>query len=163
MFRIGYGYDIHRLTEGRPLILGGIDIPYSLGLMGHSDADVLIHAVCDALLGAAALGDIGDLYPDTDPSLKDIYSVALLEKVVNILVEKNLRISNIDVVVFAEKPKLSKFKDQIRIKLSEVLGIDLHSIGLKATTTEGLGPIGRGEGIAAACVALVTQKNDKDT
>jgi 2-C-methyl-D-erythritol 2,4-cyclodiphosphate synthase len=158
MFRIGFGYDVHRLAEGRRLILGGVDIPYPLGLLGHSDADVLVHAICDALLGALALGDIGEFFPDSDPEFRNTYSIELLGKVIRMISDRGFDLVNIDTVIFAEKPKVSPFKAQMRKTLEKVIKIDGDRIGIKATTTEGLGPIGRGEGIAAACVALLIRK-----
>jgi 2-C-methyl-D-erythritol 2,4-cyclodiphosphate synthase len=153
--RIGIGYDIHRLVKGRPLILGGVSIVYEKGLLGHSDADVLAHAICDALLGAAGLGDIGMHFPDTDPRYKDISSLRLLVKTCRMLAEKGLRIVNLDSVVFAEAPKLESHRQVMQITLAKTINIPADAINIKATTTEGLGAIGKGKGIAAMCTALI--------
>lgn len=153
--RIGHGYDVHRLVEGRPLILGGVTIPYEKGLDGHSDADVLIHAVIDALLGAAALGDIGKLYPDNDNRYLGIDSRLLLADTQKRLCEKGYRIGNIDVTVIAQKPKLSPYISQMRTNLAQTLTLSEEDINLKATTEEKLGFTGRGEGIAAHAVCLL--------
>lgn len=153
--RIGHGYDVHRLIAGRKLILGGIEIPYILGLDGHSDADVLLHAVMDALLGAAALGDIGRLFPDTDPSYKDISSLKLLQTVAEKIREKGYGIGNIDATIIAQKPKLAPYIDSMRIKTARVLQIDPDRLNIKATTEEHLGFSGREEGIAAHAVCLL--------
>ncbi len=157
--RIGQGYDVHRLTAGRKLILGGVKVPYEKGLLGHSDADVLTHAVMDALLGAAALGDIGCLFPDDDPAYRDADSLALLEQVCRILRENGFRIENIDATVIAQKPKLKDYIPTMRRNLSRVCGIPADCVGVKATTEEGLGFTGAEEGIAAQAVCLI----DKDT
>ena len=156
--RIGFGYDVHRLCENRKLILGGVDIPHSLGLLGHSDADVLVHAVMDALLGAAALGDIGKLFPDTDQAFKDIDSMILLKKVGEVLSEKGYLIGNIDSTVVAQKPKLAPYIQQMRENIAECLGIELDAVSVKATTTEKLGPEGREEGISAYAVCTIMPK-----
>jgi len=158
--RIGMGYDIHRLVSGRKLILGGIHIPFEKGLLGHSDADVLVHAVCDALLGAAGLDDIGTHFPDNDPEFKNIYSIKLLERTLDLIHAEGFEIINADVTVFAEKPKLSPFRSAIREALSQTLEIELSRINIKATTAEGLGPVGRGEGIAAMCVVLLNNLSE---
>ena len=155
--RIGHGYDVHRLTEGRPLILGGVEIPHSLGLDGHSDADVLTHAVMDALLGAVALGDIGRHFPDTDPRYEGISSLLLLSHVRKMVEEKNCRISNIDVTVLAQRPKLAPHIPQMRENLASVLGIGSDRISVKATTEEHLGFTGREEGIACHAVCLLEE------
>lgn len=144
--RIGQGYDVHKLVEGRRLILGGVDIPYEKGLLGHSDADVLVHAVMDALLGAAALGDIGKLFPDTDPAYKDISSIKLLEHVGKLLEEKGYVIENIDATVVAQRPKLAPYREEMRENMARALHIEKDQIGVKATTEEGLGFTGRGRG-----------------
>ncbi len=156
--RIGFGYDVHRLCENRKLILGGVDIPHSLGLLGHSDADVLVHAVMDALLGAAALGDIGKLFPDTDESFKDIDSVILLKKVGEVLSEKGYIVNNIDSTVVAQKPKLAPYIQQMRENMADCLGLAVDCISVKATTTEKLGPEGREEGISAYAVCTIMPK-----
>lgn len=153
--RVGLGNDVHRLVDGRDLVLGGVKIPYEKGLLGHSDADVLVHAVCDALLGAVGKGDIGEHFPDNDPEFKDIYSIELLERTYQLVVSMGYRIVNIDSTVFAEKPKLSPYKDEMRKKISEVLNISPSQVNIKATTAEGLGMIGSGEGIGAMCIVLV--------
>ncbi len=153
--RVGLGYDVHPFVEGRPLILGGIIIPYPLGLKGHSDADVLIHAICDALLGAIADGDIGRHFPDTDPQYKGIRSTILLEKVMKRVKEKGFRPVNMDATLVAEKPRLSDFIPRMVEEIAEILRLGKESINIKATTSEGLGFTGRGEGIAAQAVVLV--------
>lgn len=153
--RIGQGYDVHRLVEGRKLILGGIDIPYEKGLLGHSDADVLTHAIMDALLGAAALGDIGKHFPDSDEQYKGISSLLLLKEVKRILHHHGYGIHNIDATIIAQRPKMAPYIEQIRANIADVLSIDVDSINVKATTTEGLGFVGTGEGIAAQAAALL--------
>ena len=153
--RIGMGYDVHRLTEGRRLIMGGVEIPYEKGLLGHSDADVLVHAVMDALLGAAALGDIGKHFPDTDPAYKGISSIALLKKVGELLEENCFLIENIDATIIAQAPKMRPHIDRMRQNMADALGIDISQINVKATTEEGLGFTGSGEGIAAQAVCLI--------
>jgi 2-C-methyl-D-erythritol 2,4-cyclodiphosphate synthase len=155
--RIGLGYDVHRLLTGRPLVLGGVTIPFEKGLEGHSDADVLVHAACDALLGAAAEGDIGRHFPDTDPRYKGIYSIRLLESTIAILRAKGFSVVNLDAVVFAEAPKLQPYRDEMQAVMARAMGIDPQRINLKATTTEGLGHIGRGNGIAAMCIVLLAE------
>lgn len=154
-FRIGNGYDVHRLVEGRKLILGGVEIPYGKGLLGHSDADVLVHSIMDALLGACGESDIGKHFPDNDISYKGISSLILLEKVKAVVLAKGYNISNIDSIIVAEWPKLSPYIDEMKKKISEVLQLDKDLIGIKATTTEGLGFTGNGEGIAAYAVASI--------
>lgn len=153
--RIGHGYDVHRLIAGRKLILGGVEIPYILGLDGHSDADVLLHAMMDALLGAAALGDIGHLFPDTDPAYKGISSLKLLAVVAARIREKGYEIGNIDATVIAQKPKLAPFIEAMRKETTRVLQIDPDRLNIKATTEERLGFSGREEGIAAHAVCLL--------
>jgi len=153
--RVGLGYDYHRLVEGRKLILGGVEIPFSKGLAGHSDGDVLTHAVCDALLGAAGLGDIGQFFPDTDPKWKDASSLALLARVVEAVGEQGLAVVQVDTVIIAQQPKLAPHFPRMREKLAEVLGVEPAQIGVKAKTTEGLEAIGRGEAMAAQAVALL--------
>jgi len=157
--RAGIGYDIHRLVSGRDLVLGGITIPFERGLLGHSDADVLIHAICDALLGAAGLGDIGEHFPDSDPDYKDVYSIKLLEKTIEMIGENGLSLINMDATIFAEEPKLSPFKNDMCEKLSSILKIESSLVNVKATTTEGLGVIGKGEGIAAMCIVMIGKKD----
>lgn len=158
--RIGMGYDVHKLTEGRKLILGGVDIPWEKGLLGHSDADVLIHAVMDALLGAAALGDIGKHFPDTDPAYKGISSIKLLVHVADLLRENGYEVGNIDATVIAQKPKMAPHIPQMRRNMAEALGISESKLNIKATTEEGLGFTGRGEGIASQAICLLTVKQD---
>ena len=153
--RVGLGYDVHRLIENRKLILGGIDIPFERGLLGHSDADVLIHAICDALLGAAGLGDIGVHFPDTDPAYKDISSIKILRKTFQMVRSKGFSVVNIDTVIFAEIPKLSPYRQSMQTTLAAAIELDPQRINIKATTTEGLGMIGQGQGIGAMCVVLI--------
>jgi len=155
--RIGFGYDVHPLAAGRPLILGGIKIPCLLGLQGHSDADVLIHAICDALLGAIAEGDIGGHFPDTDPQYKEIRSTILLKKVMTRMREKGFHILNIDASIVAQKPKLADFIPRMVKEIADVLEIETGRVNIKATTSEGLGFVGREEGITAYAVALVQE------
>ena len=152
MLRIGIGYDVHRLVEGRKLILGGVDIPFEKGLLGHSDADVLTHAICDAILGALGLGDIGRHFPDSDPEYKGISSLILLEYVVTRMQQQNYKIGNVDSILVAEKPRLSSYIEQMRIILAEVLQTSSDRVNIKATTTEKLGFTGREEGIAAQAI-----------
>ena len=159
--RIGHGYDVHRLAEGRRLVLGGVDIDHPLGLLGHSDADVLTHAVMDALLGACALGDIGKLFPDTDPAYEGADSMELLRIVVEKLSQDGARVGNVDVTVIAQRPRLSPYLDDIRRSLADALRVDRSRVSVKATTEEGLGFTGRGEGIAAHAVALVLEETDR--
>jgi len=156
-FRIGYGYDVHPLTEGRPLILGGVTIPYALGLQGHSDADVLIHAICDALLGAAAFGDIGTHFPDSDPEYKNMDSRKLLRSVSRKLSEAGYYIGNIDATLVLQKPKIQSYVVQMRENIAADLQLEINTISVKATTTEGLGFTGTGAGIAAHAVVLIEQ------
>ena len=153
--RIGIGYDIHQLKRGRRLVLGGVTIPFEKGLLGHSDADVLLHAVCDALLGAAGLGDIGLYFPDTDNEFKDMESIKLLDRTNKMVREKGFTIINIDSTIFAEAPKLSPYRKEMEINIAQTLEIDPCRINIKATTTEGLGVIGKGEGIGAMSVVLL--------
>lgn len=153
--RIGHGYDVHRLTRGRDLILGGVKIPFELGLLGHSDADVLYHAVCDALLGAAALGDIGKHFPDTSAEFAGIDSGLLLGKVVNLLFEKGYSVANIDATVLAQKPKLAPFIEQMKENIARLCKIDNDCVNVKATTEEGLGFTGELLGIAAHAVCII--------
>lgn len=154
--RIGMGYDVHRLVEDRDLIIGGVNIPYEKGLLGHSDADVLLHAIMDALLGAAALGDIGKHFPDTDPAYKGISSLELLDKVGNLLEKQCFLIENIDATIIAQAPKMRPYIDTMRENISHTLGISLEQVNVKATTEEGLGFTGRGEGIAAQAICMLT-------
>ena len=156
--RVGMGYDVHKLTEGRDLILGGVTIPWEKGLLGHSDADVLIHAVMDALLGAAALGDIGKHFPDTDPAYKGISSLKLLEHVMCLLKRNGFSVGNVDAVIIAQKPKMAPHIPQMRKNLAEAMGIPEGRVNVKATTEEGLGFTRRGEGIASQAVCLLEEK-----
>ena len=153
--RIGHGYDVHRLVEGRKLILGGVDIPWEKGLLGHSDADVLVHAVMDALTGAARLGDIGKLFPDTDPAYEGISSVKLLSEVGRLLGEKGYQVVNIDATLIAQAPKVGPYRPQMAANIAAALGIDLEQVNVKATTEEGLGFTGDGSGMAAHAVVLL--------
>ncbi len=155
--RIGHGYDVHRLTENRRLILGGVEIPYALGLDGHSDADVLTHAAMDALLGAAALGDIGQHFPPSDDSYKDIDSLLLARKVKELLGKKGYSLSNLDCTILCQKPKLAPFIPEMRQRMAEAFGVCVDQISIKATTEEGLGFTGDGSGIAAHAVCLITK------
>ncbi|MFQ5646668.1 MAG: 2-C-methyl-D-erythritol 2,4-cyclodiphosphate synthase [bacterium] len=157
-FRIGNGYDVHALVPGRDLVLGGVKIPYELGLKGHSDADVLIHAVCDALLGAAGLRDIGYHFPDTDTEYQGISSLIILKRVGELCCNTNYCIINIDATIIAEKPRLAPFVEQMENALSSTLQIDLSAVNIKATTNERIGFLGRGEGIAALAVALLEKR-----
>lgn len=154
------GYDVHRLTKDRELILGGVRIPYEKGLLGHSDADVLLHAIMDALLGAAALGDIGKHFPDTDPAYEGISSLKLLEKVGDLLTEQHFLIENIDATIIAQAPKMRPYIDEMRENVAETLGLELNQVSIKATTEEGLGFTGTGEGISAQAVCLLTSPYD---
>ena len=156
--KIGIGYDAHRLVDGRRLFLGGIHIPYGKGLLGHSDGDVLIHAICDAMLGAISEGDIGVHFPDSDESIKNIESVKILAHVSELAKKKGYRVVNIDAVVIAEEPKISPYRLEMKEKLAEVLGIDAALVGIKGKTTEGMGFTGRKEGIAAQAVALLEKE-----
>ena len=153
--RIGNGYDIHRLVKGRDLILGGVHIPFEKGLLGHSDADVLIHSICDAILGASGLGDIGEYFPDSDPKYKNINSLILLKKINEMLKNKGHLIINIDSIILAQAPKLKDYKEKMRKIISQTLEIDISNINIKATTTEGLGVIGKKDAIASMSVVLV--------
>jgi len=159
---IGMGYDVHRLVNGRKLVLGGVVIPFEKGLLGHSDADVLAHAVCDALLGAAALGDIGLHFPDTDPKFKDISSLKLLARTFALVRAQGFKIGNIDATIFAEAPKIGPYRERMQENLANAVEVAPGCINIKATTTEGLGFIGRGEGIAAMCAALLVDIRNSD-
>lgn len=157
--RVGHGYDVHRLVEGRALILGGVTVPFDRGLLGHSDADVLTHAVMDALLGAAALGDIGKLFPDTDAAYAGADSIALLERVTALLREHGWQVGNVDATVVAQAPKLAPYIPEMRRRLAEAMGLDVDCVSVKATTEERLGFTGSGEGMAAHAVALIERLN----
>jgi len=154
---IGIGYDIHRFAEGRKLILGGVTIEHKLGLLGHSDGDVLLHAVSDAVLGAAATGDIGDLFPDTDPQYKGISSEVILGEALSIAAQRRLKVYNLDCIIFAEQPKLGPMKKEIRARLSELLSVPSDRVNVKAKTMEGGGPIGAGEAMAAQAVVTLEE------
>tara|TARA_B100001079_G_C16361301_1_gene493038 strand:+ start:296 stop:775 length:480 start_codon:yes stop_codon:yes gene_type:complete len=156
-FRIGHGYDVHKLENGKKFIIGGIQIDHDKGAVGHSDADVVIHVICDALLGALSLGDIGKHFPDTDEKYKGIDSKVLLYKVLDLVKEKEYRVSNVDVTILLQKPKLRDHINSMRATLSNIMEIDISQISVKATTTEGLGFVGREEGVAAHCVCLIEQ------
>lgn len=158
--RIGMGYDVHRLVPDRDLIIGGVKIPYELGLLGHSDADVLLHAIMDALLGAAGLGDIGKHFPDTDPQYKGISSVKLLEHVGNLLEQNHYIIENIDATIIAQRPKMRPHIDLMNENIATALGIELNRVNVKATTEEGLGFTGSGEGISSQAICMLTQADD---
>jgi 2-C-methyl-D-erythritol 2,4-cyclodiphosphate synthase len=160
--RVGTGFDVHRLVPGRKLILGGVKIPFEKGLLGHSDADVLLHAICDALLGAAGLEDIGVHFPDTDASYKDIDSIKLLEQTRDKLSACGFSIQNLDATVLAEAPKISPYRTEMRERIAKTLQIAVEDVNIKATTTEGLGYIGKGEGIAAMCTALILKKESAE-
>ena len=160
--RIGCGYDVHRLIEGRRLILGGVEIPYERGLLGHSDADVLLHAISDALLGAAALGDIGKHFPDSDPAYEGADSLELLRRIAGLLTEKGYEIVNVDATVLLERPKLRPYIDRMRERISAALEIPVSGVSVKASTEEGLGFTGREEGIAAQAVALIEERKEAE-
>ena len=157
--RVGHGYDVHRLVEGRALILGGVTVPFDRGLLGHSDADVLTHAVMDALLGAAALGDIGKLFPDSDAAYAGADSIALLERVTALLREHGWQVGNVDATVVAQAPKMAPYIPEMRRRLAEAMGLDVDCVSVKATTEERLGFTGSGEGMAAHAVALIERLN----
>lgn len=159
MLRIGHGYDVHAFSENRKCILGGVDVPCEKGLLGHSDADVLLHAISDSLLGAAALGDIGKHFPDTDPRYKGADSLVLLENVCNLIKSKGYKVINIDATVIAQMPKLAPYIDEMRENIAKALGVDVDFVSVKATTEEKLGFTGRKEGISAHCVCLIAEKN----
>ncbi|MGN0386189.1 MAG: 2-C-methyl-D-erythritol 2,4-cyclodiphosphate synthase [Lachnospiraceae bacterium] len=158
--RIGMGYDVHRLTEDRDLIIGGVKIPYEKGLLGHSDADVLLHAICDALLGAATLGDIGKHFPDSDPQYKGISSLILLKKVGELLEENCFFVENIDATIIAQAPKMRPYIDTMRENIAGELGIDISQVNVKATTEEGLGFTGNGEGISAQAICMLNSPRE---
>ncbi len=160
--RIGQGFDVHQLVEGRKLIIGGVVIPYEKGLLGHSDADVLLHAICDALLGAAALGDIGRHFSDTDPRYKNIYSRVLLQNVCRLLEEHGYKVANIDATIIAQAPKMSPHIPAMIINIAQDLRMRTGDVNVKAKTAERLGPVGRGEGIEAEAVCLITRMDDAD-
>ena len=153
--RIGTGYDVHRLTPGRKLVLGGVTIPFEKGLLGHSDADVLVHSICDALLGAAGLGDMGLHFPDTDPKFKDISSIKLLEETYKMVTKKGFNLVNIDSTVFAQEPKIFSFREKMQQNIAGAMNMNTNCVNIKATTTEGLGIFGRGDGMGAMSVVLI--------
>jgi 2-C-methyl-D-erythritol 2,4-cyclodiphosphate synthase len=156
--RVGSGYDIHRLIQGRKLVLGGVVIPFEKGLLGHSDADVVLHALCDALLGAAGLGDIGQHFPDTEPQFKDISSMELLARTFQMIVDKGFCVNNVDATVLAEAPRLDRHRSAMQANIAGVLRMKPADVNVKATTKEGLGATGRGEAIAAMCVVTLREK-----
>jgi 2-C-methyl-D-erythritol 2,4-cyclodiphosphate synthase len=156
--RIGTGYDVHRLVAGRPLVLGGVTIPSEKGLLGHSDADVLVHAACDALLGAAGLADIGHHYPDSDVQYKGIYSIELLQRTYRMVQDRGYTLINMDATIFAQAPKLAPYREVMQRTMTQALQVPMDRINIKATTTEGLGQVGTGEGMAAMCVVLIDTK-----
>ena len=158
MLRIGQGYDVHRLVDGRPLILGGVRIPFLKGLIGHSDADVLVHAISDAILGAIGLGDIGKHFPDSDDSFKEISSLRILDSIYTLAEKRAFFCINVDSVIVAQKPKLSEYTDAMKINIAKHLHIEAEAVNIKATTTEGLGFEGRGEGISAQAVVLMEKR-----
>jgi 2-C-methyl-D-erythritol 2,4-cyclodiphosphate synthase len=160
MFRIGQGFDVHQLVEGRPLIIGGITIPHDKGLLGHSDADVLLHTIADACLGAIAAGDIGKHFPDTDPNFKDADSAKLLTHVWELVKNQGYELGNIDCTIIAQKPKMRPYIDQMRERIAELLEASIDQVNVKATTTEQLGFTGRGEGIASQATVLIIKLND---
>lgn len=160
MMRIGVGYDVHAFAEGRKLILGGVDIPFERGLLGHSDADVLVHAVNDAILGALALGDIGKHFPDTDPLYKDICSLRLMERVRELMREEGYRIGNVDAVIACQRPKLAPYIEEMRERIAESLGTEYSRVSVKASTTERLGFEGREEGISCYAVVLLEKQGE---
>lgn len=160
--RIGMGYDVHKLVEGRPLIVGGVTIPYEKGLLGHSDADVLTHAIMDSILGAAGLGDIGKHFPDTDQEYKGADSLKLMEKVAQLIDESNMLIGNIDATIIAQKPKMAPYIEKMRENIARVLNVDISQINIKATTEEGLGFTGEGLGISAQSICLLETVNNYD-
>ena len=153
--RVGLGYDVHPLVEGRDLILGGVKIPYKRGLKGHSDSDVILHAVCDALLGAAAQGDIGQQFPDTDQQFKGISSLELLKRTNQIIAESGFKINNIDITLVLEEPRIGPFREQMQANIAGALSIDPDQVGVKATTSEGMGFVGLGQGAAAYCICSI--------
>ncbi len=153
--RVGLGYDVHPLVEGRDLILGGVKIPYKRGLKGHSDSDVILHAVCDALLGAAAQGDIGQQFPDTDQQFKGISSLELLKRTNQIIAESGFKINNIDITLVLEEPRIDPFREQMQANIAGALSIDPDQVGVKATTSEGMGFVGLGQGAAAYCICSI--------
>ena len=157
MYRVGMGYDVHKLVTGRKLILGGVEIQHDLGLLGHSDADVLLHAIKDAILGAAALGDIGRHFPDTDEAYKGISSMVLLSKVKDLILKEGYKVNNIDATIAAQQPKIAPYIQQMNINIANTLGIDVSRINVKATTTEGLGFVGNKEGMSAYAIASIVR------
>ncbi len=159
MLRIGHGYDVHKLVENRKLIIGGVEIPFEKGLLGHSDADVLLHAIGDALMGAAALGDIGCIFPDTDPEFKDADSLVLLTEVVSLLKSKGYSVVNIDATLIAQRPKMRPYIDEMRRNIASACQVDIDCVSVKATTEEGLGFTGNGDGISAHSVCLINKEN----
>ena len=161
--RVGMGYDIHRFASDRLLVLGGVEIPNDRGLLGHSDADVLVHALCDALLGAAGMGDIGLHFPDTDERYKDVSSILLLKRVGKMISESGFSVINIDATILAEAPKIAPHRSEMQLNIARTLNLPAGLVNIKATTTEGLGSIGRGEGIGAMCIAMIGYKPSRKT
>lgn len=157
--RIGQGYDVHRLQKGRKLVLGGVHVPFEKGLLGHSDADVLVHAACDAILGAAGLGDLGEHFPDTDPRFKAVNSLKLLSHCAELIEANGYQVANLDASIIAQEPKLAPYRGQMQENMARVLNIAPEHVSIKATTTEGLGFTGQGQGIAAMCVVLLVSSN----
>lgn len=158
---VGFGYDVHRLVEGRPLVLGGVTIPYTMGLDGHSDADVILHALMDALLGAAGLRDIGFYFPPSDGAYKGVDSIQLLGRVVELLAQEGFKPVNVDISLLAERPKIGPYVEQMRERISHTLGVAPRRVGIKATTNEGMGFVGEGQGMAAYAVALISEDSPK--
>ncbi len=163
MVRIGHGYDLHRLVEGRALVLGGVHIPYSHGLLGHSDADVVLHAVCDAILGALGAGDIGQHFPDSDQRYRGIASSALLEEVVALMTRQGWRVGNLDVTVCAERPRLAPHREAMRRRIADLLGVGIEGVNVKAKSNEGVDAVGRGEAIAATAVVVLVERPRVDS
>ncbi len=155
--RVGLGYDVHAFAPGRPLVLGGVTVPYAEGLMGHSDADVLVHALMDAIVGALREGDIGHLFPDSDPAFENISSIELLRRVAHLMADRGFSLADADTVLVLEQPKVSPYREAMRRTIADALGVDVEHVGVKATTTEGLGFEGRGEGVAAQAVVILVR------
>ena len=155
--RVGLGYDVHAFAPGRPLVLGGVTVPYAEGLMGHSDADVLVHALMDAIVGALREGDIGHLFPDSDPAFENISSIELLRRVAQLMADRGFSLTDADTVLVLEQPKVSPYREAMRRTIADALGVDVEHVGVKATTTEGLGFEGRGEGVAAQAVVILVR------
>ncbi len=163
MVRIGHGYDLHRLVEGRALVLGGVHIPHSHGLLGHSDADVVLHAVCDAILGALGAGDIGQLVPDSDERFRDVASSTLLKEVVALMTRQGWRVGNLDVTICAERPPLAPYRETMRRRVADLLGVGIEDVNVKAKSNEGVDAVGRGEAIAATAVVVLVEQSTVDS